>query len=81
MTFKLTTSDHDNPGTIRRGISSIEKEVLGVDVVDAEAVTTVTLASPHMTKLMPVPISKPGGTRVRSIAPSIQPRNPNIGSL
>ena len=50
-------------------------------MVAAEVVMTMTLASPHRRKLMPVPISKPDVTIARSTVPSPQPRKPNIGSL
>ena len=49
--------------------------------VDAAVVIIMMLASPHKNKLMPVPISKPVCTRVRSIASSIQPRKPYIDSV
>ena len=69
------------PGQSAEASHHLDEVVPGVDVVDAAVVTTVTLASPHKTKSMPVPISKPRGTKSRSIKPSLQLRKPNIGGL
>jgi hypothetical protein len=84
--FKQTTAAQDNPGTTRRGISSLGRGGPGggaaVDVVvDAAVAVTMKPASPPKTKLMPVLISKPKNTRARSTVPSPQPRKPNIGNL